>query len=89
MAAENDPANVERLRPRARVIPPPPPDGGGDEDDGNEDDGGGPSPVVILGVVLLLVVGGWFLAHKLSELSRIQDCVISGRHNCAPIEDGK
>jgi hypothetical protein len=39
-----------------------------------------------LGVVLLLVVGGLFLVHILRRMSRLQDCVMSGRSNCVPID---
>lgn len=35
--------------------------------------------------VLLIVVGVW-LADKIAELRRNQDCYLSGRLNCAPIE---
>jgi hypothetical protein len=37
-------------------------------------------------VVILLVVGGLFLVHVLQNMSRIQDCAMSGRTNCAPID---
>jgi hypothetical protein len=43
------------------------------------------SAVVGLVVTLLLVVGGVFLVHVLSRTARLQDCVMSGRTNCAPI----
>jgi hypothetical protein len=36
-------------------------------------------------VVVLVVVGGLVLAHVLRNMSRLQDCVMSGRTNCAPI----
>jgi hypothetical protein len=45
----------------------------------------GPSAPVMLVVTVLLVVGGYFLAVKLKEMGRLQDCVMSGRTNCAPI----
>jgi hypothetical protein len=45
----------------------------------------GPSALVILGMTVLLVVGGYFLAMKLKDMARLQDCVMSGRTNCAPI----
>jgi len=35
--------------------------------------------------VVLLVVGLW-LARELRSASQIQDCVMSGRSNCEPIE---
>jgi hypothetical protein len=36
-------------------------------------------------VILLLVVGGLVLTHVLHNMSRLQDCVMSGRSNCAPV----
>ncbi len=45
-----------------------------------------PSPVTILVVAVLVVGGGLFLTMKLREMSRLQDCLMSGRTNCAPIE---
>jgi hypothetical protein len=48
--------------------------------------GPGPSAMVMLLVAVLVVGGGYFLSAKLREMSRIQDCVMSGRTNCAPID---
>ena len=39
-----------------------------------------------LGVVLVLVVVGWVVTHVLRNTARVQDCVMSGRTNCAPID---
>jgi hypothetical protein len=39
-----------------------------------------------LGVALLLVVAGWLLVHWIRDTSRVQDCVMSGRTNCAPVD---
>jgi hypothetical protein len=39
----------------------------------------------MLVVAILVVVGGYFLSVKLKEMGRMQDCVMSGRSNCAPI----
>jgi hypothetical protein len=36
--------------------------------------------------VVTLVVLGWVLVRELSASARLQDCVMSGRTNCAPIE---
>ena len=48
----------------------------------------GPSPGTLL-IAFVLVIGvGLFLTVKLREMSRIQDCVMSGRTNCAPISSG-
>jgi hypothetical protein len=38
------------------------------------------------GVVLLLIVGGLVLAHVLRDTAQVQDCAMSGRTNCAPID---
>jgi hypothetical protein len=37
-------------------------------------------------ITLLLVLGGVLLVHVLDRAGRLQDCVMSGRTNCAPIE---
>jgi hypothetical protein len=53
---------------------------------------GGPRPpdprrpaAIGLIVIVLLVIGGLFLIHVLRDTSKIQDCVMQGRTNCAPI----
>lgn len=48
--------------------------------------GHGPSGLVILLVAALLIGSGYFLAHKLGDMVRLQNCIIQGRTNCAPIE---
>ena len=48
-----------------------------------------PSParaLAVLGLMLLLAAGGWFLFERLSADSAIQDCVMAGRTNCAPLD---
>ena len=49
----------------------------------------GPSPVTLLVAIVLMVGLGYFLTVKLREMGRIQDCVMSGRTNCAPVSGGK
>jgi hypothetical protein len=39
--------------------------------------------------VAALVGAGLWLAGSLAELHRNQDCALSGRHNCVPIEVNK
>lgn len=39
-----------------------------------------------LGVCLLLVLGGLFLVYELKKMSKVQDCVMQGRTNCAPVD---
>jgi hypothetical protein len=36
-------------------------------------------------IALLLVLGGLFLIRELGRAGRLQDCVMSGRTDCAPI----
>jgi hypothetical protein len=48
----------------------------------------GPSARTLLIAAIILVVGGYFLTTKLRDMARIQDCVASGRTNCAPISTG-
>jgi hypothetical protein len=52
----------------------------------NQDEGNRRGPLVALGVVVFLFVIGWFLAHELYASGKLQDCLMSGRTNCAPIE---
>jgi hypothetical protein len=42
----------------------------------------------LLGLILLiaLICGVLFIMHQLHESARLQDCIASGRTNCAPIE---
>jgi hypothetical protein len=42
--------------------------------------------LVALGVVVCLFLLGWLLAHELNADSKLEDCVMSGRTNCAPID---
>jgi len=42
--------------------------------------------MIALGVVVVLFVVGWILAHELYANGKIEDCVMSGRTNCVPID---
>jgi hypothetical protein len=42
--------------------------------------------VVALVVLIVLILGGLWLTHRISVMSSLQDCVSSGRTNCAPIK---
>jgi hypothetical protein len=46
-----------------------------------------PRRAAVAGLVItvLLVLGGVLLVHALSRTAKLQDCVMSGRTNCAPI----
>jgi hypothetical protein len=52
---------------------------------GNEEDGNQRGPLVALGVVVVLFAVGWFLARELYSSGKLEDCLMSGRTNCAPI----
>jgi hypothetical protein len=42
-----------------------------------------------LGICLLLVLGALFLVYQLKKTSELQDCVMQGRTNCAPVDGGQ
>lgn len=37
-------------------------------------------------VIIVLIGGVWFVMQRLKEAGRMQDCLASGRSNCAPID---
>jgi len=45
--------------------------------------------LLALGIVVLLFVVGWILARALYANNKLEDCLMSGRTNCAPIEAPK
>lgn len=45
--------------------------------------------LVGLGLILLLILGMLFVMQQLRHAAAIQDCVASGRTNCAPITSGQ
>jgi hypothetical protein len=64
------------MEPSPDLTPAPAPD---------HDPGSNRGPVTALVVVLALVVVGWLLTQALHKNGNIQDCVASGRTNCAPV----
>jgi len=42
--------------------------------------------LIALAVVVVLFVVSWVLARELYQSEKLQDCLLSGRTNCAPIE---
>jgi hypothetical protein len=42
--------------------------------------------VVALVLAAILILVGWLLVAKLGQTSRTQDCLMSGRTNCKPID---
>ena len=43
------------------------------------------SNIFALALAAVLVLVGWLLVKKLGETTRMEDCLMSGRTNCAPI----
>ncbi len=41
--------------------------------------------MIALGIVVLLFVVGWLLARELYSDSKMEDCLMSGRTNCVPL----
>ena len=55
----------------------------------SEDDGGsGPPRGALLALLVVLALAGAFLfvMYRLHQAGALQDCIASGRTNCAPIE---
>lgn len=42
--------------------------------------------LIALAVVVALFVVSWVLVRELYQSEKLQDCLMSGRTNCAPIE---
>jgi hypothetical protein len=45
----------------------------------------GPFGWAALLIGLALILGGWFVLRQLQADAKMQDCVMSGRKNCAPV----
>ncbi len=43
-------------------------------------------PLAALLIIVAMVAIGLYISHRLRNTANIQDCVASGRTNCAPIE---
>jgi hypothetical protein len=54
--------------------------------DDDEDDSSRRGPLIAMGVVVLLVVVGWLITQALHNSTRLEDCLMSGRTNCAPVQ---
>ncbi|MEA2739982.1 MAG: hypothetical protein QOH05_3289 [Acetobacteraceae bacterium] len=50
---------------------------------------GGPLRAIVgLGLIVVLILGVLFVMRQLQHASALQDCISSGRTNCAPINAG-
>jgi hypothetical protein len=63
---------------------------GGDPSEHSRDDDEAPGPprgaLVALLLVAVLIGGFMFVMYRLHQADQLQDCVASGRTNCAPID---
>ena len=57
----------------------------GPRDDGPEADSRRPAVIGLI-LVLALVVASYFLVTALRQNADLEDCLMSGRKNCAPID---
>ena len=57
-------------------------------DNRNDNDGDGNRRGALIGLAItaLIVVAGYFLLNALRDESRREDCLMSGRSNCAPLD---
>lgn len=54
--------------------------------DPDSQDGSRRRALVALAIVVFLFVIGWVLAHELYADAKLEDCLLSGRTNCVPIQ---
>jgi hypothetical protein len=52
----------------------------------NDGDGSRRGALVGLAITALIVVAGYFLMNALRDEGRREDCLMSGRSNCAPLD---
>jgi hypothetical protein len=80
---EPPPENVvpfrKRLKPPVKPRPAP-------LEDADDDRARDRANVAVLALAAVLVFIGWLLVRELGKAARMQDCLASGRANCAPIE---
>ncbi|MBV9014569.1 MAG: hypothetical protein JO213_03865 [Alphaproteobacteria bacterium] len=57
-----------------------------DRDDHDREPDNRRPALIGLVVVLVLVVAAYFLVTALRKNADLEDCLMAGRHNCAPIE---
>lgn len=52
----------------------------------DDDDGSRRGAVIGLVITGLIVVAGYFLMNALRNEGKVEDCLMSGRTNCAPLD---
>ena len=54
--------------------------------DDNDENPSRRGPLIALAVVVVLFLVGWLLTHALYSNGKLEDCLLSGRSNCAPVD---
>jgi hypothetical protein len=57
-----------------------------DPNEPDDDSGSRRGALIGLVVTALLVVAGYYLMTVLREQGKVEDCLMSGRSNCAPLD---
>ena len=59
-----------------------------DQEPNRDDDSGGPRRAALIGLLIcaVLVVAAYYLVNSLREEGNREDCLASGRTNCAPLD---
>jgi hypothetical protein len=59
-----------------------------DQGPDQHDDGGGPRRAAVIGLLIcaVLVVAAYYLVNSLRDEGNREDCLMSGRTNCAPLD---
>ena len=59
-----------------------------DNPNDHDDDGGGNRRGALIGlaVTAVLVIAGYYLMTVLRDQGKMEDCLMSGRSNCAPLD---
>lgn len=76
------PVNLRRITREQMGPSAPEPPGPDDRDSRGRDR----RVLLVVVLIIALVGGGWLLVHQMMSDSKLQDCVMSGRKNCAPLE---
>jgi hypothetical protein len=93
-SASKQEGRVLRFRPRGSTFVRPLPPTSPVEDLGKYEGDAGPDDyrhrmimnVAGLAVVIFLVAGGLWIANTMAQMRKNQDCVLSGRRGCTPVE---
>jgi hypothetical protein len=43
-------------------------------------------PLLALAAIVFIFMIGWILVHEMYSSGQLEDCLLSGRTNCAPIQ---